>query len=235
MGEHYYVDPSRLTDPADPSILCSICGGVLWTPTVASCGHHFCEFCILSHFQESGDDLNCPVCSGDFGEGFQAIPEELRTLLRGARIRCMKASAGCRFIGTLDTIRSHEATCRGSSSVAAEKEKEAAEVVSIFDTLAEKTEDEKKEKAVAVGETKKTAEGETTATGKSVDSVSSSAASPPLPTVTVSGGRCERCRLLVVPPDDPKSHRCIPSLRSYIESLFKRIADLEEQTTKRRG
>lgn len=64
---------------------CPICNLEFKSPIVTKCGHHFCEACILKHFQKK---TKCFVCGESLGGIFNcALDLEKRILKRKEAIR----------------------------------------------------------------------------------------------------------------------------------------------------
>jgi len=60
------TDDGKQTITADDGLPygCHICRSHFTEPIVTSCGHYFCEACIMSRVREE-DDTTCPICSKD--------------------------------------------------------------------------------------------------------------------------------------------------------------------------
>ena len=101
QGEEYeFIDEIKknLED-----LVCPICQEILSDPLITSCGHLFCRRCL----EEDGRDLkDCPVCR----QTYTSMSDQFHVRkIGGLRVKCPRASKGCRWSGELKEAKGHHA------------------------------------------------------------------------------------------------------------------------------
>ena len=101
QGEEYeFIDEIKknLED-----LVCPICQEILSDPLITSCGHLFCRRCL----EEDGRDLkDCPVCR----QTYTSMSDQFHARkIGGLRVKCPRASKGCRWSGELKDAKGHHA------------------------------------------------------------------------------------------------------------------------------
>ena len=84
-------------------LVCPICQEILSDPLITSCGHLFCRRCLEEH----GRDLkDCPVCR----QTYTSMSDQFHARkIGGLKIKCPRASQGCRWRGELKDAKGHHA------------------------------------------------------------------------------------------------------------------------------
>ncbi|XP_028655101.1 E3 ubiquitin-protein ligase TRIM47 [Erpetoichthys calabaricus] len=62
---------SDYTEALEKELICPICLDFFEDPVILQCGHNFCRYCILLHWEENGSDYSgyqCPECRRTFPE-----------------------------------------------------------------------------------------------------------------------------------------------------------------------
>ena len=101
QGEEYeFIDETRknLED-----LVCPICQEILSDPLITSCGHLFCRRCL----EEDGRSLkDCPVCR----QTYTSMSDQFHARkIGGLKVKCPRASKGCRWSGELKGAKEHDA------------------------------------------------------------------------------------------------------------------------------
>ena len=99
--EYEFIDETRknLED-----LVCPICQEILSDPLITSCGHLFCRRCLEEH----GRDLkDCPVCR----QTYTSMSDQFHARrIGGLKVKCPRASQGCRWSGELKDAKGHHAS-----------------------------------------------------------------------------------------------------------------------------
>ena len=84
-------------------LVCPICQEILSDPLITSCGHLFCRRCLEKH----GRDLkDCPVCR----QTYTSMSDQFHARkIGGLKVKCPRASQGCRWRGELKDAKEHHA------------------------------------------------------------------------------------------------------------------------------
>ena len=94
--EYLFVEETKKKLEA---LQCPVCLEIVLEPVQTSCGHLFCERCVEGV-------TRCPVCR----EQFTSVPDLFKKCrVRSLRVKCPFTSNGCKWVGDLGNVCSHEA------------------------------------------------------------------------------------------------------------------------------
>ena len=84
-------------------LVCPICHEILSDPLITSCGHLFCRRCL----EKNGRCLkDCPVCR----QTYTSMSDQFHARkIGGLRVKCPRASQGCKWSGELKDAKEHDA------------------------------------------------------------------------------------------------------------------------------
>ena len=85
---------------------CPICQEILQEPLQTSCGHLFCQHCLLEALQRRPRD--CPLCRQRQTHMKDAFNHRKVTNLQ---VKCSNHPKGCSWVGTLGSAEEHRASC----------------------------------------------------------------------------------------------------------------------------